>query len=514
MKNSQHNAFIRYGTSILILLLALVIQYSLINSFSIQSPFLVFLAAIGIIAYFLGSGPGIVVTLLSAVIGYYFFLHSSGEFSMIFAELLQTLLFIFVGFLISYLSGLFRAEIEKSELLVEDLRRRSHQHEAIAEIGEKALSGMELRQIFNGTAEYLATTLEVEYTKVLQLLPDGKQLILRAGYGWNKDVVDNKTTLSAGKNSQAGYTLLSKRPVIVKNLRTEKRFVVPKLHINHHIVSGISCIIQGDQKPWGVLNAHSIYRKEFTRYDVRFLQSVANLLALVIQRKALEQRKDEFIEAASHELKTPLTSIKALTQILEKHFQEIKDTKAIQFIAKMDNQVNKLTALIYNLLDIAKIQSGQLELHQETLNITDVVKTIAEDIQLSSHQHSIVVEGIIERPVRIDRYRIEQVIENLLSNAIKYSPEADKIYVKLSDMKGSASIRVQDFGIGVPKSKQEKIFERFYRIAGKKRESFPGLGLGLYISNEIIKKHGGTLAVESTEDKGSTFEISLPYSKI
>ncbi|MBI2022653.1 PAS domain S-box protein [Candidatus Daviesbacteria bacterium] len=233
--------------------------------------------------------------------------------------------------------------------------------------------------------------------------------------------------------------------------------------------------------------------------------------------KELERRKDAFIGMASHELKTPITTLKAFTQVLQKRFESSSDDLSKKFLLKMNDQLNRLTDLITDLLDLSKIQSNKLELDKQMFNINDLVKETIEDIQSVESKHKIILENGVDAQVKGDKDRISQVMTNLITNAIKYSPQNDKVVVKLEFKSKGQSVNpnnivisVQDFGIGISKTHQKRIFDRFYRAAGVSEKTFPGLGIGLYISSEIVRRHGGNIWVESIKRKGSTFSFSLP----
>jgi PAS domain S-box len=230
------------------------------------------------------------------------------------------------------------------------------------------------------------------------------------------------------------------------------------------------------------------------------------------QKKAMD-KKDEFISVASHELKTPVTSLKGFTQILQMAFEKEGNAMANSLLPKMDHQINKLTNLINDLLDVTKINRGQLRLDQEDFNFNDLVKEAVEEIQRTTQTHKIEIKLADAEMIKGDKNRIEQVIINLLSNAIKYSPNADKVIVTSARTDGHIKLCVQDFGIGIPASQQEQLFTRFFRVSDDKSNTYPGLGLGLYITSEIIKRHGGTIDFKSEEGKGSTFCFSLPVQK-
>lgn len=233
----------------------------------------------------------------------------------------------------------------------------------------------------------------------------------------------------------------------------------------------------------------------------------------ITARKAADNRKDNFITIASHELKTPITSMKAYMQILQRKLENGTDKNAQYIANKMGMQMDRLTHLIDELLDVRKIQLGKVALQHKVFAIDDVVKDIVETYQYSIETHTVIREGEARKNVIGDKERIEQVLISLISNAIKYSPNAKRAIVKVKASDDEAILGVQDFGIGITKEEQERIFEPFYRVTGINGESFPGLGLGLHISADIVKRHGGKIWAESTKGKGTTLYFSLPMAK-
>ncbi|RNI40229.1 HAMP domain-containing protein [Hanamia caeni] len=226
---------------------------------------------------------------------------------------------------------------------------------------------------------------------------------------------------------------------------------------------------------------------------------------LMQQIKENVQKKDEFIGIASHELKTPLTTIKGYIEIL--NMMENEPTKK-QFVEKAMMNVNKLELLIRDLLDVSKIQSGQLQLEMNEFNMKDLLKETVNAVQMVS-THRIILEDKLQNEIIYgDRQRIEQVLLNLLSNAIKYSPGENKVIIDSEKTDKELLIKIRDFGIGIAKEEQTNIFERFYR---SKHSSvhISGFGLGLYICRDIITRHYGKIWVETT-DRGSIFIFSLP----
>ncbi|NCD69589.1 PAS domain S-box protein [Mucilaginibacter agri] len=234
----------------------------------------------------------------------------------------------------------------------------------------------------------------------------------------------------------------------------------------------------------------------------------------ITEQKQLQNQKDEFIGIASHELKTPVTSIKAYAQVLEAMFLKSGDERKAAMLVKMNNQIDRLTSLIGDLLDVTKIQSGRLQFNDTWFDFNQLLLELVEDLQRTTERHQIIPELQPIGSVYADKDRIGQVLTNLVTNAIKYSPDADKIIVKAKVVDGEVSVCVEDFGIGISHDKKDKVFEQFYRVSGDKQHTFPGLGLGLYISSEIVKREGGRIWVNSVPGQGSTFCFALPIKQM
>lgn len=237
------------------------------------------------------------------------------------------------------------------------------------------------------------------------------------------------------------------------------------------------------------------------------------LLAIedITERKAIQQQKDDFVSMVSHEIKTPITSMKAYLQIVQKRIEDTGNKKDGYLLANVEKQADRLVSLLNELLQVGKVESGKFALSKKKFDLDEVVKKVVTDFQYTLDTHTILRKGEIKQKACGDADRIEQVLINLITNAIKYSPHADKVIVNVSKDKDHAIISVQDFGIGIAKKDLSKVFERYYRTNDKADNSAIGFGLGLYISSEIIKRHDGKIWVESTKGKGSTFFFKLPF---
>jgi two-component system, chemotaxis family, CheB/CheR fusion protein len=230
----------------------------------------------------------------------------------------------------------------------------------------------------------------------------------------------------------------------------------------------------------------------------------------ITERINLERQKDDFMSIASHELKTPVTSIKAYTQILQEKFKNLQDENTATMLGRLDKQVDKMIELINTLLDVARIQSGQMEYEHEPVAVNPFIKNIAEEMQRVYPTHEIVLELSTNDTLLTDKLRVTQVLSNLISNAVKYSPDANKIIIRTTSDRDNFTFTVQDFGIGIPAAKHEQIFERFFRVSESESHHVSGLGLGLYITGQIVKQQGGKIWLESEPGKGSSFAFSLP----
>ena len=230
----------------------------------------------------------------------------------------------------------------------------------------------------------------------------------------------------------------------------------------------------------------------------------------VTEKAALEKQKEEFIGIASHELKTPITSIKGYTQIIRNSLLESKDQESIKLVERLDKQVNRLTDLVKDLLDVTKITGGQLQLTMSSFDMNELIREIVDEIQQTTKRHQLIMELHATGLVQADRERTGQIITNILSNAIKYSPDADTIVIRSSSEDNKINVGVEDFGIGISKEVQEKVFQQFFRVHHQKMNAYPGLGLGLYIAAQLVKRQGGTIGVDSVPGHGSFFYFTLP----
>ena len=264
-------------------------------------------------------------------------------------------------------------------------------------------------------------------------------------------------------------------------------------------------------------------RPAYAVADLSLAQDLARRCALAVDNARLYREarvavsiRDEFLSVAAHELKTPLTSLRGYAQLLGREFDKghvANPDRARRAAMTIQVQSDKLARLVAQLLDISRIQSGKLAIERKEADLSQLVRDIVDGARSQLKEHTLVAHLPIELVLLIDPLRIEQVVTNLIDNAIKYSPEGGQIDVALStraDAKG-VQLTVRDRGVGVPLEHRAYIFDRFYQAhAGGPLTSMAGMGLGLYISRQIVELHGGTIEADFPEDGGAKFVVTLP----
>lgn len=260
-----------------------------------------------------------------------------------------------------------------------------------------------------------------------------------------------------------------------------------------------------------VMSERRLAQAESHKLNKQLEKSLARRTAQLHKEIEIEKLKDEFVATASHEIKTPITSIKAYAKLLEKEFTQKQDSRTRELTSGIDRQADKLTRFAEELLDVSRIESGEFVLQMTKIDLSALLKKTVAEFQNTVQSHRIIERLGAKKIVYGNQNRLEQVALNLLTNAVKYSPQANKVIVKLTAKNGQAIVSVQDFGPGIPKKDLTKVFGRFYRVADRSigKQTVSGIGLGLYISSEIIKQHKGKIWAESHLGNGATFNFSL-----
>jgi signal transduction histidine kinase len=301
----------------------------------------------------------------------------------------------------------------------------------------------------------------------------------------------------------SGYSKAKETAIIfLSAANTETRFIT-----KGYSSGGLDYITKPVDMSVLLLKVKTFYR--IYEQSRKLIEIQTALLEEIEFRKQAEYKKDEFISIASHELKTPLTSVKGYVQLLERSIDKGDVETVKKHLLKAQTQLEKLNNLIADLLDISKIESGKLKFNKQNFFIGDLLKNIVEVMAQSFPDYKITINGKVEHCVFGDEMRIEQVIINFLTNAIKYSPGTNEVLINVREENERIYLGVRDYGIGIAPEQQKNLFEKFYRVE-ETALHFQGLGIGLYISSEIIRRHGGEVGVQSTLGEGSEFYFEIP----
>jgi PAS domain S-box-containing protein len=406
---------------------------------------------------------------------------------------------------------------------------------------EKLQRYAENLEVMNMMGKMVSESLDIE--EILQQVTDTTTLLTGAGFGaffYNKqDEKGESYTLFAlsgapraafekfgmPRNTAVFHPTFSGEGIVrVDDITKDERYGkndphhgMPKGHLPVVSYLAVPVISKSGTVIGGLFYGHPEPGK-FTKDHENIVAGVATQAAIALDNamlyeeiKKLNAKKDEFIGLASHELKTPMTSLSGYLQIMDRGIAD--DDRNKGFIKKALSQINKLSTLISDLLDVSKIETGTLPLSYAPFDFRQLAEEVIDIVQYSTKSHTIILDSDVkELIVWADRQRVEQVIINLLSNAVKYSPKANTVEVSISKKGDKAMLAVRDFGMGIDKEHQERIFSRFYRVE-ELSTNISGLGIGLYISHEIIARHKGELWVDSELGKGSVFVFEIPVAQ-
>ncbi len=232
----------------------------------------------------------------------------------------------------------------------------------------------------------------------------------------------------------------------------------------------------------------------------------------ISERSELDRLKDEFLSVAAHELKTPVTITKGYSQALLRTTADLPATHH-RMLESINRGADRIDGLVNDLLDIVRLQSGGIELRSERIDLGELVGEVVNRLAITTSKHRVLVTRATPVVVYGDRARLEQVLENIVDNALRYSPEGGDVDVSVDVEEDTAIVSVRDRGVGIPEGRQARIGERFYRAHTNTPYDYGGMGVGLYISQEIVARHGGRLWFDSEEGRGSTFHFSLPLRR-
>lgn len=443
-----------------------------------KDPLIVSLYAIFIpivyILYFsfrFGMRGGIIVSILTVI--YYFYIIYTREYTGneleagIETTMVLGAIFLLIGFIIGWLK-------QKIDLLIEEEAHEKRRLQAI------------LQQLPVGI---IVTDSKGKVIQLNKRTSDilGKKIPLGVQVGKDTFVEYEKDGKFISTSETPLYqTIHTRKPIIDKEF-TIKRPDGKKRHIQ--------------------INASVINNKKGK------IIAAASIINDITAQKELEARKDDFVNMASHELKTPLTSLSLFIDGLNLALKAYSDERVHKSLGSIKQQVLRLQDLVSSLLDVSRLQTGKMAYNKENFRLDQLILESVEALQQTSETKRINYTNKKPSWVKGDKFRIHQVLTNLITNALKYSPEGREIKISIKQDSEKVIVAVADLGIGIAKNQQKKIFERLYQVTDPDTKTYPGLGMGLYISREIILRHKGKMWVESSIGKGSTFFFSLPRTK-
>lgn len=362
---------------------------------------------------------------------------------------------------------------------------------------------------------------------ILLIYPD-KSLKIVAQKGYHKNFLKVWGAKKKKSPLLTEEVVRTGKPVYIKNPKDIK----PKYEVAKKFIeltgskSAVLLPLKTKNKIIGILQFTFKKEKEFDSQDKIFMNTLAFQCAQAFERvialedlkktnrqlKVENRIKDDFISMVSHELKTPITSMKLFLDLLSRDLESNKN-RSKTFISRISEQLNRLQILVNDLLDVSRIQQGKLNLHPEVFKIDVLLKEFISEQKWILNNHKLKLDNIESFEVNADKLRIYQVLTNFLTNAVKYSPEGSDIVVSVNKNKSHIEVSVKDFGVGISKQDQSRIFERFFQATNDSKTGIISLGMGLYISRQIINEHKGEIWVKSKKGEGSTFYFSLPIYK-
>lgn len=472
----------RYAAAVMATVLAWLVS-EFLRPWIVPNPFLLFFGAVAISAWLGGSEAGILATLLSMLVSSYAFIPPFSQLTLDLNTVVRLTGFVLIALLIVALSASRQRAVEEADAA------RKRLEVTLSSIGDGVIAtDPEGRVTFlNGVAQQLT--------------------------GWTQEH-------AAGHLIENVFDIVNadtRAQVESPTVRVLREGVIVGL-ANHTLLisrDGIERPIDDSGAPIRDATGETVGAVLVFRDVTERAQAEAERAVLLQQAQAAVKQRDQFLSVASHELKTPLTSLLMQAQLMERRMAREgtvsqRNREALQAIT---NQARRLNTMISALLDISRIEQGQLAIMPAPFDLASLTRRVIDELQPTSDNHAIIGRGL-EVPIVVngDELRLEQVLQNLVQNAIKYSPDGGQIEVELAADVSSVEVRVSDQGLGIAAAELPGLFTRFYRASNTQPRNISGMGIGLFVVKEIISLHGGSVSVASSEGKGSTFTVRLPLA--
>ncbi len=496
-----------YAGSLLVILLASVgagVARRLLGDINIS---LIYLIGVVWVATLWGMGPALFASGVAVLALDLFFLDSFGARAIAFTDdWLTLLLFLLMAILTGRLASRARERAIES-------RRRERATAVLYDLSTALLGDSDLDAILSHLTARVAETFGLTACHIA-LLGDDRQLRVVAGYGpWDMGAMAPQTLLQ--RVLREGRVIAFRETVVPSAEAGDSAGSGSGIALYLPLTAGLADI--------GVMRVARVANDGFRPDEEQMIATFARQAALGIEKARLSEQarrasaleeadraKTAVLAAVSHDLRSPLATIKTAATGLLNFGASLEETQSRELLRAIDGETDRLTRLVANLLDLSRIQGGALHPRKDWVDVGESLQAVADRLDGRVQQHIEVSVGDELLLVQADSVRLDQVLTNLVENAATYAPPDSTIYLSAEQVDGSVTIRVRDEGPGIPPSDRERVFEPFYRGAG--RERAPGSGLGLAICRGIVEAHGGTIRVEPTELPGTCLAVTLPGS--
>lgn len=399
--------------------------------------------------------------------------------------------------------------------------RRAEQQRVIASLAGSALAQLDLDVLFDKCVEQVAEHLGAPLCKVLELTAGGSALFLRSGVGWTPGLVGS-ASVPTDAGSQGGYTLLQDHPVVVRDLRDERRFQGPQLLDDHDVVSGISTVIRATNgRAWGVLGVHTTQEAAFDGDDIAFIDAVAGIIGGAIARRAVEDElaatverlevservRGAFVNAVSHELRTPLQAIVGFAETLADRDGQLTDDVRTEALDRLVANTHRLRAQIERILEVGDLDRGLVTAKREPVALHVLLERL---LQRRRDEPATVVADLAPVTAALDEAKVERAIGALIDNALRAAGPDGLVTVRLGRDGGTVRVEVEDDGPGLDPATRESLFEPF--VQGRERAAAPqpGIGVGLTLARGFVELHDGEIEVTTGPGAGTCIAVRFP----
>ena len=404
---------------------------------------------------------------------------------------------------------------------------RNNAHLSLLErVGNLISSSRKSKEVLDKLLDELASGLNTEACWIQSLDPDEKELTLIAHRGFTAEMAQEMRSLKL-KQSLSGKVALTGESLISSDISTDPKYTLTSpIKAGFHSLAAVP--LKSGSRILGVMGLFSSAPNRFTEYELKLLSIISTYAAIVpdkvshLHHKEKQgeaellstiNEKQEFLNMLSHELQTPLTALIASAGLLAEELEREQNSSHLRLIQNIIRSASNLESRLNELLDLSRAKTSGFRIKRKAIDFSMLVKEISEEVSslIKTKEQSLVIKVPTSLIVAVDEYRLEQILLNLLSNAIKFTPDGGQITIR-AKAKKNLIVEIQDTGTGISKEEQINLFHPYYR-ALPDRHRFPGIGLGLFITKQLVELHGGTIWVESDPGKGSTFAFLIPLSE-